>query len=98
MFINRDLTRAELIALVRRALVTTSGNYRALLRLFGMAPSDYKRFLNLLSTHGCTVDFREFRSGDASVDRPTESVLKISPRRSSGPQRLSSDRPSSHSA
>jgi hypothetical protein len=31
--------------------------------LFGMAPGDYKRFLNLLSTHGCTVDFREFRSG-----------------------------------
>jgi transcriptional regulator with GAF, ATPase, and Fis domain len=61
MFINRDLTRADLTALVAKALAATAGNYRAVLPLLGMQPGDYKRFLNLLSTHGCTVDFREFR-------------------------------------
>ena len=61
MFINRDLTRADLTALMARALAATAGNYRAVLPLLGMEPGDYKRFLNLLSTHGCTVDFREFR-------------------------------------
>jgi transcriptional regulator with AAA-type ATPase domain len=68
-FINRDLTRRDLTEVVRRGLVTTSGNYRALLQLFGMPPRDYKRFLNLLSTHDCTVNFREFRTGNAEVDR-----------------------------
>jgi transcriptional regulator with PAS, ATPase and Fis domain len=77
MFINRDLTRADLTMLVRQGLAETSGNYRALLQLFGMAPGDYKRFLNLLATHGCTVNFREFRSGQVTVARPIEPVLKI---------------------
>jgi transcriptional regulator with PAS, ATPase and Fis domain len=77
MFINRDLTRDDLRSLVRQGLAATRGNYRALLSLLGMAPEDYKRFLNLLSTHGCVVDFREYRSGRASVDRPIEPVFKI---------------------
>ena len=63
MFINRDITRADLMALVRQCLFETSGNYRAVLRLLRMEPGDYKRFLNFLSTHDCTVNFREFRSG-----------------------------------
>jgi hypothetical protein len=77
MFINRDLTRADLTMLVRQGLAETSGNYRALLQLFGMVPSDYKRFLNLLSTHGCTVNFREFRSGQSTIERPIEPILKL---------------------
>jgi DNA-binding NtrC family response regulator len=71
MFINRDLTRADLTALVSKALAATSGNYRAVLPLLGLAPSDYKRFLNLLSTHGCSVDFREFRGRRPQRDQPT---------------------------
>jgi hypothetical protein len=83
MFINRDLTRADLTALVAKALAATAGNYRAVLPLLGMEPGDYKRFLNLLSTHGCTVDFREFRgkrpSGDAEISRkPSVSVPTLS--------------------
>jgi len=77
MFINRDITRAEIIAVVRRALAETSGNYRAVLQLLGMAPGDYKRFLNFLSTHGCTVDFREFRSGRISAEQPMEPAFTI---------------------
>jgi DNA-binding NtrC family response regulator len=72
MFINRDITRADIMAMVRQALVETSGNYRAVLQVLGMPPADYKRFLNFLSTHGCSVDFREFRSGRASRERPME--------------------------
>jgi hypothetical protein len=51
--------------LVRRGLSTTRGNYRSLLRLFGMPPSDYKRFLNFLAAHDCNVDFRAYRNGTA---------------------------------
>jgi transcriptional regulator with PAS, ATPase and Fis domain len=77
MFINRDITRADLIALVRQALSETSGNYRAVLRLLRMEPGDYKRFLNFLSTHDCSVDFREFRSGRESRERTIQPVLSI---------------------
>jgi transcriptional regulator with PAS, ATPase and Fis domain len=62
LFLDRDLTRHDLRELVRRGLAATRGNYQAVVRLFGMPDSDYKRFLNFLGTHGCVVDFREFRT------------------------------------
>jgi hypothetical protein len=77
MFINRDITRADIIAMLRQGLTETSGNYRAVVQRLGMDPSDYKRFLNFLTTHGCTVDFREFRSGRASRERPMEPPFTI---------------------
>ena len=67
LFLARDITRHDMRELVRRGLATTHGNYRALVRLFGMSPSDYKRFLNFLTTHDCRVDYREFRSGDGEA-------------------------------
>jgi transcriptional regulator with GAF, ATPase, and Fis domain len=81
MFINRDLTRADLTALVAKALAATAGNYRAVLPLLGMEPGDYKRFLNLLSTHGCTVDFREFRGkapqASGKAEMPNKRSLSV---------------------
>ena len=77
MFINRDLTRADLTALVAKALAATAGNYRAVLPLLGMEPGDYKRFLNLLSTHGCTVDFREFRGKRPEPDGKPEMAAPV---------------------
>ena len=62
LFLDRDLTRHDLRELVRRGLAATHGNYRAVVRLFGMPDSDYKRFLNFLSTHDCVVDFRPYRN------------------------------------
>ena len=62
LFLDRDLTRHDLRELVKRGLAATRGNYQALVRLFRMPDSDYKRFLNFLGTHGCVVDFREFRT------------------------------------
>jgi DNA-binding NtrC family response regulator len=69
-FMSRDLTRADLRQLVRRALVTTSGNYRAVVQLFGMEQEDYKKFLNFLAAHDCAVDYREFRPGHQSAPPP----------------------------
>jgi transcriptional regulator with PAS, ATPase and Fis domain len=66
-FLARDITRHDMRELVRRGLATTHGNYGALVRLFGMPPSDYKRFLNFLTTHDCGVDYRQFRSGDCEA-------------------------------
>ena len=62
LFLDRDLTRHDLRELVRRGLAATRGNYQAVVRLFGMPDTDYKRFLNVLGTHGCVADFREFRT------------------------------------
>ena len=59
-------------------LAATRGNYRGLLKLSGMDDGDYKRFMNLLAAHECTVDYRQFRSpnpiiiGPASVGLPFE--------------------------
>ena len=69
LFASHDITRHDLRQLVRRGLAETEGSYRALLKLFGINHSDYKRFLNFLATHDCSVDFREFRPERAT--RPT---------------------------
>jgi transcriptional regulator with PAS, ATPase and Fis domain len=65
LFLSRDITRHDVRELVRRGLTTTHGNYRALLSLFGLHEEDYKKFLNFLGAHDCTVDFRPFRHGEA---------------------------------
>jgi transcriptional regulator with PAS, ATPase and Fis domain len=72
LFLDRDLTRHDIRELVRRGLVTTRGNYRSVVDLFGMPPSDYKRFLNFLTTHDCVVDYRPYRSGgkDSAATKP----------------------------
>jgi len=75
LFLSRDITRHDMRELVRRGLATTRGNYRALLKLFGMPPGDYKRFLNFLAAHDCRADFREFRNGGAEVGRRPQLVL-----------------------
>ena len=75
LFLSRDITRHDMRELVRRGLMTTHGNYRMLLKLFGMSPQDYKRFLNFLATHDCRPDFREFRTGSPEIKRASGVVL-----------------------
>jgi len=70
LFLSRDITRHDMRELVKRGLSTTRGNYRALLKLFGMSSQDYKRFLNFLAAHQCGADFREFRHGTVEPRRP----------------------------
>ncbi|HKE86219.1 MAG TPA: sigma-54 dependent transcriptional regulator [Vicinamibacterales bacterium] len=70
LFLSRDITRHDMRELVKRGLSTTRGNYRALLKLFGISSQDYKRFLNFLAAHQCGADFREFRHGTVEPQRP----------------------------
>jgi len=75
LFLSRDITRHDMRELVRKGLSTTRGNYRQLLKLFGMANQDYKRFLNFLAAHDCGADFRAFRHGTAEPERPPRLIL-----------------------
>jgi DNA-binding NtrC family response regulator len=61
LYMQREITRGNLRDLVRKGLQEARGNYRIVVRLFNMAPGDYKRFLNFLRTHECQVSFKEFR-------------------------------------
>ena len=70
LFINRDMTRDDLRAVIRRGLRATGGSYRGLLPLFGIDGLDYKRFLNFLSAHDCRVDYREYRPGGSAYASP----------------------------
>jgi transcriptional regulator with PAS, ATPase and Fis domain len=70
MFLARDITRHDLRELVHRGLVTTKGNYRAMLRLFGIDEDDYKRFLNFLAAHECNLDVRAYRDREPPVSMP----------------------------
>jgi transcriptional regulator with PAS, ATPase and Fis domain len=69
LFLNRDITRHDIRELVRKGLATTCGNYKALVKLFGMPDSDYKRFLNFIAAHDCKVSVRSFRNGQAGEPR-----------------------------
>jgi transcriptional regulator with GAF, ATPase, and Fis domain len=60
-FMNRDLSRNELRAIIKAGLEMSGGNYRVLTRLFNMPPGDYKRFLGFLRKHDCSLSFRSFR-------------------------------------
>lgn len=86
LFLNRDMTRRDLRAVVRRGLRATSGSYRALLPLFRIEASEYKRFLNFLAAHHCRIDFREFRGRAASDRMKDADPGRI---RTSGPQATS---------
>ena len=62
LFLERDMTRHDLRELVGRALKQTRGNYRAVLRVFGLPETDYNRFHNFLAAHDCRVDYRMYRT------------------------------------
>jgi two-component system response regulator AtoC len=75
IFLARDITRHDVRELIVRGLRTTHGNYRAVLRLFGIPHEDYKRFHNFLMTHGCKVDYRAFRQGTPEPARAPRVLL-----------------------
>ncbi len=47
-FMDRQLNRAQAIAVIRRGLVQTRGSYRNLLKLFNLPDDDYQRFMDFL--------------------------------------------------
>jgi hypothetical protein len=73
LFLNRDITRNDIRELLRKGLITTRGNYRALVKLFGMDAADYKRFLDFIAAHQCGVDakiYKRDRSGESLTPEP----------------------------
>ena len=73
LYMNREITRNNVRELVHKGLEEARGNYKIVLRLFNMAPTDYKRFLGFLRKHECHLPFKEYRSFKES-DRPMSSV------------------------
>jgi DNA-binding NtrC family response regulator len=60
-FMDREITRANVREIVQRGLEEARGQYKIVVRLFNMAPQDYKRFLNFLQKHDCNVPFQDYR-------------------------------------
>ena len=67
-FKAHELTRDDLAALIHRGLEHTRGSYRALLGVFGLPPTDYKRFHAFLYQHQCNLPVAPYREL-----RPTQS-------------------------
>ena len=68
-FMARDLTRDDVRAIVTAGLEHTRGDYKKVLPLFNLPPTDYKRFLNFLRKHDCHMPFHKLRMTEiARVD------------------------------
>ena len=61
-FKARELTRADLTALVDRGLTETRGSYRALLALFNLPDADYKKFHAFLYQQRCNLPVAPYRA------------------------------------
>lgn len=61
LYMQREITRAQVRDVVRRGLEEARGNYKIVTRLFNMQPGDYKKFLNFLRKHDCQLPFKEYR-------------------------------------
>ena len=66
-FKAHELTRDDLAALIHRGLEHTRGSYRALLGVFGLPPTDYKRFHAFLYQQNCNLPVGPYRSAKASI-------------------------------
>ena len=72
-FKAHELTRDDLEALIHRGLEHTRGSYRALLSVFGLPPTDYKRFHAFLYQQNCNLPVGPYRTARATMrrqDRP----------------------------
>ena len=79
MFLARDITRNDLRELVRRGLQKSRGRYKSLLKLFGIASRDYRRFMHFLAAHERGVEFREFRATAPSTGTSLPGALVAQP-------------------
>ena len=76
-FLDRDLVRAHVRAVVKVGLEQTAGNYRMVLELFNLPPSDYKRFLSFLRKHNCHYPVQAFRVPVRSVRHTASGAGKM---------------------
>jgi DNA-binding NtrC family response regulator len=68
-FKAHELTRDDLAALIHRGLEHTRGSYRALLGVFGLPPTDYKRFHAFLYQQNCNLPVGPYRTARATMRR-----------------------------
>jgi hypothetical protein len=68
-FKAHELTRDDLAALIHRGLEYTRGSYRALLGVFGLPPTDYKRFHAFLYQQNCNLPVGPYRMARANPRR-----------------------------
>jgi len=61
LYMQREINRSNLRALVSKGLDEAKGSYKIVTRLFNMDDRDYKRFLNFLRKHECQLPFRDYR-------------------------------------
>jgi transcriptional regulator with PAS, ATPase and Fis domain len=90
-YMMHDLTRDDLRFIVKRGLQETAGNYKMLVELLNMRPTDYKRFLNFLRKHECNVPYARFRvaglrrrlddpfTSPSSADAPPPDLADVMP-------------------
>ena len=50
-FLDRELNRGEVRAVIRRGLAASQGSYRRLLEVLHLPASDYQRFMDFLRHH-----------------------------------------------
>lgn len=77
-FKAHELTREDLAALIHRGLEYTRGSYRALLGVFGLPATDYKRFHAFLYQQNCNLPvgpYRMARANPRRQDRPAASYF-----------------------
>jgi DNA-binding NtrC family response regulator len=69
LYMNRDITRANVRDLVHKGLEEARGNYKIVAKLFNLEPREYKRFLNFLRKHDCQLPFKDYRQLDTNGRR-----------------------------
>jgi two-component system NtrC family response regulator len=50
-FLNRDLNRAQMKAIIKKGMAASGGSYRQLLEVFRLPAADYQRFMDFLRHH-----------------------------------------------
>ena len=78
-FKARELTRADLTALVDRGLTETRGSYRALLALFNLPEGDYKRFHAFLYQQRCNLPVAPYRARRQHASRTAAAPAASAP-------------------
>ena len=78
-FKAHELTRDDLAALIHRGLEYTRGSYRALLGVFGLPPTDYKRFHAFLYQQNCNLPVGPYRMARANPRRQDRRTTYYTP-------------------
>ncbi len=75
LYMQREITRANMQDLVRKGLEEARGSYKTVTRMFNMEARDYKRFLNFLRKQESQLPFKEYRGFKAQA-RPSTTTRR----------------------